>query len=90
MIKVFFYFNFKNKNFINQITNNYIVTNGKIKRIKGYDTSYTLLNTNHIMVSHNNKWFTDYDEIEWINNEENEQYVIDKLNEQAKDIKGVA
>lgn len=66
------------------------VTNGKIKRIKGYDTSYTLLNTNHIMVSHNNKWFTDYDEIEWINNEENEQYVIDKLNEQAKDIKGVA
>jgi len=66
------------------------VSNNKIKRIDGYDKTYTLLNTNHLMVSHNNIWFTDYDEIEWCNNPENEQYVIDKLNDQAKDIKGIA
>ena len=30
MIKVFFYLNFKNTQYINQITTEYIVTNGKI------------------------------------------------------------
>ena len=37
MIKVFFYFNFTNTNFINQITKDYIVTNGKIN-IELYDS----------------------------------------------------
>jgi len=63
------------------------VRNKKLKRIQGYDKTYTLLNTNHLMISHNNTWFTDYDEIEWCNNPENEQYVLDKLNNQSRDVK---
>jgi len=37
MLKVFFYLNFKDTNFINQITTDYIVTNGKIN-IEFYDS----------------------------------------------------
>jgi len=37
MIKVFFYFNFTNTNLMNQITKDYIVTNGKIN-IELYDS----------------------------------------------------
>jgi len=50
--------------------------------IQPYDKTYTLLNLNHIMVSKGNIYFTDYDEVEWVNDIENDAYVIDKLNEQ--------
>jgi len=34
------------------------------------------------MVSKENIYFTDYDEVEWVNDIENDTYVINKLNQQ--------
>jgi len=67
-----------------------VLDNGVWKRVKDtsaneiqpYDKTYTLLNLNHIMVSKGNIYFTDYDEVEWVNDIENDTYVIDKLNQQ--------